>query len=168
MKCKRLLSVVLLSLSFCFVSGMGYGEILLGFYLHEEMTWEEVEMAMQFQFLEVTIRYMMRNPTSFLDVRFYYDEAGAFSALFPKDLDTKDKLFVDVLDNRGVFSGKSGPALLDEVKKQLAALFLFLGSVATDIDNDVVVTVGVILPGAKIRTGLAYFYQGEYHLWEDS
>lgn len=169
MKKRLLLATILLGVILCFVvSGVGYGEILLGKYLHEEMTaWEEVEMAMQVEFLEVTISYIMRNPTSFLEVWFQYDEAGAFSALFPKDIDTKDKLYVDVLDNRGVFSGKSGPTLLDEVKKQLGDLFLFLEPMTTDIDNDVVVTIGVIPPGAKIRTQLAYFYQGEYHLWKD-
>jgi len=149
MRKKRFLAVILLTLSFCFVSGVGYGKILLGYYFHEEMTWEEVEIAMQVEFLEATMSYIMRNPTSFLDVQFHYDEAGAFSALFPKDIDTKDKLYVDVLDNRGVFSGKSGPTLLDEVKKQLAVLFLRLGTMTTDIDNDVVVTIGVAPPGAS-------------------
>lgn len=149
------------------LSTVGYGKIALGYYSYEEMTWEEVEMVMQIEFLKVTISYIMRNPTSFLEVWFQYDEVGVFSALFPKDIDTKDKFYVDVLDNRGVFSGKSGPALLDEVKKQLAKLFLFFYPITADIDNDVVVTIGVIPLGAKIRTQLAYFYQGEYHLWEE-
>ena len=167
MKKGLLLAAILLAVSFCFVSGTGYGKISLGYYFHEEMTWQEVQMAMQVEFLEATISYIMRNPTSFLELWFQYDEAGAFSVFFPENINTKDKLYVDILDNRGVFSGKSGPILLEEVEKQLTALFLHLGHITNDVDNDVVVIIGAIPPGAKIRTQLACFYQGEYHLWEE-
>lgn len=165
----RVLATFLLAVGLCLVPALGYGEIL-GKYEFQE--WKEEfrgdkEVAMEVMLLEVRIDYIMRNPTSFLDVKFYYDPIGMFGEILPGDVNTKEKIWVDVLDNRGTFFGKSGFALLNELKKQLAAIFLCLNKVATDIDNDVVVLLGVIPPGFQIRTQLAYFYQGEYHLWEE-
>jgi len=168
MKGKKLLAAFLLGVGLCFVPALGHGEIL-GKYGVREYTDEvrgDKELAMESGLLEARVDYMMRSPTSFLNVEFYYDPVGMYSPLFPEDVDTKEKIWVDILDNRGVFSDKSGVALLKEFKRHLEAIFSHLGQVATDIDNDVVVSLGVIPCGFEIRTQLAYFYQGEYHLWE--
>ena len=61
----------------------------------------------------------MHKPSNFLNVDFRYDPDGVFSLtefsieLVKKGVDTKGKTYVTVRDSRGVFSGKSGVALLD-------------------------------------------------------
>jgi len=66
------------------------------------------------------------------------------------------------MDNRGVFSYKSGIALRDEFKRQLKVIYSFISLVATDMDADI---VAQFLSREAIPLG--YFYQGEYHLWEE-
>ncbi len=159
MKNKKLLAIILLSLSFCFVSGVGYGEI--------EQWMDKVEVSlMDLRLLEASVKYIMTYPTNFINVAFYYDRTGAFSDqlvyLFPKLIDTKGKIYVMISDNRGQFSYKSEIVLLDSFKKELDILWSFVKGIASNMDADIVATL-------KSRQGipLAYFYQGEYHLWEE-
>jgi hypothetical protein len=105
---------------------------------------------------------MMLNPTSFLNVRFYYDPDGRFGRkFFPEGIDTKRKICVRVTDNRGVFSDKSGIALLDQFKRKLEVIYSFIRLMDTDMDTDI-----VALFFSKRGIPLDYFYQGKYYLWE--
>ena len=91
MRYKKLLAIVLLSLSFCFVSGVGYGEV------QEWMDKEEVSL-MDIRLLEARIDYIMQRPNDFMDVVFYYDSTGIFGReLFAGDIDTKGKIMVQVV-----------------------------------------------------------------------
>jgi len=163
MKSKKILVAILLSLSFYFVSGVGYGEVRQG--------WEAIEATlMDIKFLEATNDYIMSNPTSFLNVRFGYDlfgVAGEDKKLFSGRINTEDKIIVRVIDNRGIFSAKSGLTLLYEFEKQLKTIYSFIYEhlLATDMDNDIV-AIFYNLYGYEKTLPLGYFYQGEYHLWE--
>jgi len=158
MRNKKLLVIILLSLSFCFVSGAGYGEV-------KEWMYKTEASLMDLRLLEAKVNYMMTNPANFLNVSFYYDSTGTLpSGEFPKPIDTKGKIYVMIYDNRGRFSyHKSGIGLLDSFKKELEIIWSFVKiMIATDMDVDIVATLS---SGQRIR--LAYFYQGEYHLWGD-
>ncbi|MFQ5835087.1 MAG: hypothetical protein ACE5HR_04105 [bacterium] len=101
MKNKRLLVIILLSLSFCFVSGAGYGEVLL----RNEMRISSID----FFLLEDRIDYIMFNPTVPLIVDFHYDPDGRYgrSILLSEDVDTTGKIYVWIQDKKGVFSDKN-------------------------------------------------------------
>jgi len=163
MKNKKLLAIILLSLSFCFVSGAGYGEI--------EVNVIELKVPhIDFYLLEARVEYMMRNPINFLYVKFRYDRNGSYGELFPERLDTKGKIYVEIRDNRGLFSGRSGTVLLELFKWYLDLIYGFIGQLPLSIeydlygpmDNDVVAKFY-----SKGDIPLGYFYQGEYHLWEE-
>lgn len=112
--------------------------------------------------LESRVNYMMRHPTSYMIVNFFYDLWGEHAEDFPASVDTKGKLMVLVGDNRGVFSDKSGAPLVAEFKKHLEVIYWPLREVVTDMDGDIV---------AEFRSSegvfLGYFYQGEYQLWKE-
>jgi len=76
-------------------------------------------------------------------------------------VNTKRKVYVMVRDIRGVFSHKSGTALLEEFNKQLEVAYSCIDSVATNMYTDIVVT-----SDSKEEIPLGYFYQGKYYLWE--
>ncbi len=164
MKNKKFLAIILLGLSFCFVSGVGYGEVQQG--------WEEIEATlMDIKFLEVTNDYIMSNPTSFLNVRFGYDSlgvAGEDEELFSERINTEDKIIVRVIDNRGIFSAKSGITLLHEFEKQLKTIYFFVYEhlLATDMDNDIV-AIFYSPDGYEKTFPLGYFNWGKYHLREE-
>ncbi len=165
MRNKKLLAIVLLSLSFCFVvSGVGYGEVQQG--------WEVIEATlMDIKFLEATNDYIMSNPTSFLNIRFSYDLLGAVGEdkeLFSGGINTEDKIIVRVIDNRGIFSPKSGLTLLHEFEEQLETIYFFIYThlLATDMDNDIF-AIFYNPDGYEKTLPLGYFHQGEYHLWEE-
>ena len=158
MKNKKLLAIILLSVSFCFVSGVGYGEVM--------HMWNETKATlMELVLAEARIDYIMRNPDVFLDVHFYYDSTGWFGEGFPENVDTKGKICVEVLDNkRGGFSYVTGTALLDLFKGYLEIVYAFieLEGVVTDLDTDIVAKFV-----SRGGISLGYFYQGEYHLWDE-
>ncbi len=52
--------------------------------------------------------------------------------------------------------------MLDQIRKNLTNIYAFIMIEATDMNTDVVAT---FLNREEIP--LAYFYQGEYHLWEE-
>jgi len=147
MRSKKLLATILLGIGFCLVSIPGYGEV------------KKYQNITTF-FLRARINYIMTNPTSFLDVDFDYDPDGRYKKLFPEGINTKDKIYIEVRDNRGVFSYKSGATkyFANLLKKQLEAAYSFISILATDMDNDIVArfyNVKNVLIGS--------FYQGKYY-----
>ncbi|MBA7494695.1 hypothetical protein ES702_05272 [subsurface metagenome] len=182
MKNKKLLAIILLSLSFCFViSGVGYGEIIqpekpsISWYMNEYP--EDTQMGtdlwrydcdltlpsmLDFQLLWAMLRYVMRNPTSFEDVSILYDSTGRLEESFPKGVNTKEKICIAIQDVRGYFSDRSGIALKEAFKGYLDAVYSFIKQWATDMNTDIVVR---FISSGGIPLG--YFYQGEYHLWEE-
>lgn len=110
------------------------------------------------------IDYVMRNPTTFLYVELYYDQDGEFgqSEILGGCADTKDKIYVAIYDNRDAFSHKYGEDLLNEFKARLEVIYPFTKFYATDMDDDIIAALYT-----EEEIPLAYFYQGEYHLWKD-
>ena len=157
MKSKGLLAAFLLGVGLCFVPALGHGEIK-GWMIEKKAS------IIDFMLLDARIRYLMWNPTNFLYVDLYYDEYGVYGTAdrLPESLDTKDKIYVQVADTRGVFSYEPKKALLSEFKRQLELIYSFIEDVATDMDTDIV----AIFFNRKERP-LGYFYQGKYHLWEE-
>jgi len=163
MKNKKLLAIALLSLSFCFVSGVGHGEV---------ETWlDEREVTpIDLYLLNARVNYIMRNPATFLNVsEIIYDRSGlwggeyiVFYGLPDLGLFSKDKICLRIVDNRGRFYDKSRVVLLDDFKSSLKVIYSFIKDIAPDLNNDV---VACWLSEEGIPLG--YFYQGEYHLWEE-
>ena len=116
-------------------------------------------------FLEDKVSYMMNNPTDFLYVWFDYGPDERLEKELPGDVDTQGKLIVSVRDTRDVFSGKSGKDLLGQFNKELDSIELGSFRVWMDsgIEKENIVARFLSREGAP----LGYFYQGEYHLWED-
>lgn len=158
MKNKKLLAAILLGVVLCFVvAGVGYSKVHPSF---NEGSDHEI-------FQDARITYIMGNPDGFLLVRFTYSnpELGTLLGLrlkYPEGVDTVGKVLVEVYDTRGVFSGKLGASLLAQCKKELDYIHYCIDAYVWDMDNDVV---------AKFCSGknvpLAYFSDGEYHLWEE-
>lgn len=156
MKNKKLLAIVLVSLSFCFVvSGVGYGEI-------PEWMFESTASYIDLQFLEATIKYVMAEPDDFLRISYYYDQTGSFAERFPAGVRTKGKIIIDIIDSRNVFSHKSDEALLEQFAIELSPAYYFIQTVATDMNDDIVVAFA----NNQGKT-IGYFSEGEYHLWEE-
>jgi len=157
-KNKKLLAIVLLGLSFCFVSGVGYGEI------NDELSGMIKVSRMEYLMLKAEVNYIMRNPTSFLQIDLVYDPYGYLGNLrkWPVKIDTGKKIVVDIRDNRTVLFNKSGVVLLESFKKQLEVVYSFIEYIATSINTDIVARFY-----SKGDIPLGYFYQGEYHLWEE-
>ena len=158
MKVRKVFLAILLSLSFCFVSGMGYGG------QDEYLRYKGKASLIDSFLLEARVNYVMRNPTDFLNVQMHYDLNGDYSEGLPGNVDSKGKIFVWVVDNRDIFSDKFGIALLNTFKISLEKIYssIVLAVITTDMDTDIVAEFlsEEIIP-------LGYFYQGEYHLWED-
>ena len=158
MRGKRLLAAFLLGVGLCFVPTLGYGEV--AHWLHKRKV-----SSMNFWLLNARVDYMMHNPTRFLIVTFHYNPVGTLKGAveFPEgvDIDTKGKIHVLIRDSRGVFSDKSGTALLDQFKTELKVIYSFLRFIASDMDTDIVARFV-----SREEIPLGYFYQGEYYLWE--
>ena len=157
MRYKKLLAIILLSLSFCFVSRVGYGELI-----EKEWLLGTQARPINFLLLNSRVNYIMSYPDSFLRVSYSYDEFGQFAESFPAGVSTKDKIYVAVFDSRDVFSGKTGAMLLLELKMQGFRACYYLQVIVSDTDNDIVVKFM-----DDLGKPLAYFYQGEYHLWDE-
>ena len=163
MKNKKLLVIILLSLSFCFVSRVGYGEVKQLEYDYQAKTsYMDSILYMRFVLLEARLNYMMSNSPDFLYVSFHYDPDGVIGKTggFPERVDTEGKVFITVIDTKDEFSDKSGVVLRKQFEMILEPIYLFIQGVATDMDNDVVAKFH-----SEDETPLGYFYQGEYHLW---
>ena len=155
MRGKKLLVAFLLGVGLCFVPALGYGEV-------EHWADEAKASLMDFILLQARVDYMMRNPTNFLNVSFYYDSKGRYEDLFPEGVHTKGKIYIDITDNRGLFSYMSGTASLDQFKRELEVIYSFIDHLATSKYFDIVAAFR-----SEEEIPLGYFYQGEYHLWEE-
>ena len=184
MRKKRVLATILLAAVLCFVvSGVGYGEINFPttgaiyegwdeYYTHpllEEQPFlglrKDIELLrLQHFLLGAIVEYIMRNPVSFLYVSIDYDDMGIWQPIYklPENVDTRHKVCLRIGDNRNSFYDKSVVALLDEFKRELEVIYSFLELWVTDLSSDV---VAILLSTGGIP--LAYFYQGEYHLWDE-
>lgn len=160
MKNKKLLAIILLSLSSCFVvSGVGYGE-------DEVFLKERYISRMDFLLLEAKVAYIMSNPTSFLGVWFFEDRYGVMGGFDGEVLgsrDTKGKIYTRVYDTRGIFYNKSGAELLDEFKRQLEQIYRFTPFLETEDMGDWF----MVEFRSKEGLFLGYFWEGEYHLREE-
>ena len=161
MRTKKLLAALLLGVGLCFVPGLGQGEVLKRLYDYRVP-------YMEFSLFKSKVDYIMLNPTSFLHVDFVYDKYGEVGTTleeleFAKGIDTKEKIAIKISDTRGVFSGKSGAALLTEFKSRLEKIYLLIRVVwPRNMDTDVVAEFW-----SKEGDFLGYFYEGEYHLWNE-
>jgi len=169
MKNKKLLAIILLSLSFCFMSGVGYGEEFsskewaASMKLMRRRMYDELKASsMDIYLLEARVSYMMRNPTGFLLIGLAYDLFGVGGKAwgFPEGVDTKDKIYIAITDNRGASANKSEAVLLEQFKKELNIIYVGLFIRAPDMATDIVAKFS-----SMENVPLAYFYQGEYHLW---
>lgn len=154
MKYKKSLAAILLGVVFCLVPGAVYGEVLL----RGEMEVSSIE----FLLLQDRVDYIMFNPTVPLIVDFHYDSDGQWGIFFPEKVNTKGKIFVWIQDRTDVFSDKTGKVLKDQLKKNLKNIYAFIMAEATDMDTDVAAAFF-----NREEIPLAYFYEGEYHLWEE-
>ncbi len=156
MKCKGLLSVILLSLSFCLVPWAVYGEIP-GFLFEEKPT------GMDLYLVRATVNYIMRYPDHFLDIHLFYDGDGWYGQEFlPQGVSTKGKIFILATDNREEIFSSSEEVLLERFQLALEAIYTHIEPITTSIDND----VAAVLYSTK-TIPLAYFSEGEYHLLEE-
>ena len=160
MRKKRFLATILLGVALCFVfSGVGYGEI-------PEWKIERKASILDMELLDAKIRYMMSGPDSFLYVDFYYDEHGVYGILdrLPKSVDTKGKIYIQVADTRGIFSQENGKTMLNELEGELEYICSFIETyqITSDMAADIVAVFYT-----KNEIPLGYFYEGEYHLWEE-
>ena len=126
-----------------------------------------------YQFLEARFEYMMHNPTNFLAVDLGYDPSGLSGILhgLPEGVDTKEKIIVRIYDNRSFFSNKSGMALLEAFKRELERIYSFIERwqvLVPNMDMDIdIVAIFFSSEDFPFVSLLGYFYQGEYHLWEE-
>ena len=154
MKNRRVLVVVLLAVSFCFIPLISYGEV------QSWMNDRNVPL-MQFKLLEARVDFIMSNPNDFTDISIAYDEKGAIGKQILGDgFDTAGMIAIRLVDRKAIFSNLSGMSLKEEFKKRLAVLYSFIKKMATDMNNDVVAVFYT-----KEDVPLGYFYRGEYHLW---
>ncbi|TET59116.1 hypothetical protein E3J48_08245 [Candidatus Aerophobetes bacterium] len=162
MKGKKLLAAFLLGAVLCFVPALGYGEI-------PEWTRENKVSYIDYDLLRAMVKYAMRNPNHLIvdlyDVPYGLPRSKITEFPIPKDIDYRNKIFVLVEDrkHRAIFSDKSGIALLDQFKRELEVIYSYIEGVATNMNSDV---VAVFYSREGIPLG--YFYQGEYHLWENN
>ncbi|MBA7696691.1 hypothetical protein ES703_105342 [subsurface metagenome] len=115
---------------------------------------------MNFRLLEAKVEYIMRNPTSFLDIVFSYDPYGVMGWTWdlPENVDTERKICVEIWDNRGIFSYESGMGLLEQFKEELEIVYSYIEDMAMYMDTDI---VAIFYSEEDILLG--YFYQGEYY-----
>lgn len=117
-----------------------------------------------FELLKANVRYMGQNPETFLGIAFYYDRYGSLGKIgkLPKGVSTRGKIIVTIYDTRNRFTYKTGMILLDEFKRTLKVIYSYIQVTATDLTNDL---YAELVTAERIH--LAYFYQGEYHLWNE-
>ena len=104
----------------------------------------------------------------------WYDEDGGLS--IRENVDTTGKVIIYVTDEKGYYSRYARPSLnsflLKAFEERLDEIYGYINNLATDMDNDVVAFLCTVdrIPLAYFYEGeyhlWAYFYQGEYHLWE--
>jgi len=127
------------------VSGVGYGEIA-------EWLDERKASILDMELLDAKVRYMMTNPTTFLNIKLFY----------VKNTIIRSTIGVSVWDNRGQFIYKSGIALKDTFKRSLEVIYSFIAHVATDMNTDIVAYFS-----SREGIQLGMFKDGEYLLQEE-
>jgi len=196
MRGKKLLAAILLGAGLCFVPVLGYGEDIPPEVLEvvpdrvwkmiDEVKKKEAEpsrlrelidelnekgfdiiKAMQIMLLQSTLDYIMWNPHNFLCFYWEWDWIGLFhlNHALPENIigKTEGKLVIQVFDNRNVFAGASEVALLEQFKKELERVYHCAPRrFFSKMDRDV-----IALFYDYAENPLGYFYQGEYHLWEE-
>ena len=158
MSAKKVLVVILLAVSFCFASGVGYGEI------KTDLLGELGVSRMEYLLLKAKVDYMMRNPASFSDINWFYDGGGWSTLLgeWPNGIDSEKKIVVEIRDSRNIFLNKSRVVLLESFKEKLEVVYSFIEYIASYMNTDIVARFY-----SKGDIPLGYFYQGEYHLWKE-
>jgi len=121
-------------------------------------------IILEMSLLNCRITYMMINLYNYQNVGFVYDPDGELGkTVFPKGVNTKNKIIVRVEDIREEFINKSREDLLILFWAELMSISSVLeGTAITDMDTDI---VAVFFSGDG--NPLAYFYQGKYRFWED-
>jgi len=167
MRGKVLLAAFLLGVGLCFVPVLGYGEIPGGLIEGKADAWLDLRVSLlDFLLLQATVDYMIINAPNHEYVRIKYDIDGSFRKFykFPKNISTRDKIFIFIRDIREYYTPSAlslvGWSVLELFEVQLEVVYGYIKDLATDMDNDIVALVQ-----AKDEVPLAYFYQGEYHLW---
>lgn len=127
------------------MSGVGYGEIA-------EWLDERKASILDMELLDAKVRYMMTNPTTFLNIKLFY----------VKNTIIRSTIGVSVWDNRGQFIYKSGIALKDTFKRSLEVIYSFIAHVATDMNTDIVAYFS-----SREGIQLGMFKDGEYLLQEE-
>ncbi len=168
MRRKKILAAILLVVSFCFVSGVGYGE---EFTMEEgrEIVYKQKATDLDLYLLTSRVNYIMKNPNDFLDITCSYTTLDITSIDYYKDLNlpedfiTKDKLFIEIRDHRGVSSGKTGLDLLEPFIIHL--LRFFNGSILRAFFSYPSDIVAIFY--SEEGNVLGYFYQDVFHLREE-
>lgn len=158
MKKRLLLAAILLGVVLCFVvSVMGYGEVIK-WMINQDASFLEMSL------LNCRITYMMINLHNYQNVGFVYDPNGELGkTVFPKGVNTKNKIIVRVEDIREEYINKSREDLLILFWAELMSISSALeGAAITDMDTDI-----VAIFHNRDGNPLAYFYQGKYRFWED-
>ncbi|MFQ5835088.1 MAG: hypothetical protein ACE5HR_04110 [bacterium] len=113
------------------------------------------ELSVAFQLSQARVDYIMANPTGFLNVRFNY-------------IPDERCIRVEIYDTRGIFSNKSGIALLEQFKKSLEAIYSF---VHLNLDSSVLRDDDIVAmfyaKGGDIPLGYYSESEGKYRPWEN-
>ena len=156
MRKKRFLAAILLGVALCFVviSGVGYGEIraeLMG-----------PPTRLDFLLLQSQFNYVMFRPDRPNTILLSYDSDGKIGKgkELPEGVDTKGKIVVSIVTIGGI----ANRDLLLGFKQDLEVIYKLgaMVAIAPDMNTDIV----AILYNWNC-TPLCYFYQGEYHLWDE-
>ena len=188
MRIRIVLAIILLAVGLCFVPALGHGEIKqpikpsVAFYMEEYKEnpaqgldeWRKdcdttLPTQLDYFLLWAMTMYIMNNATDFQGVNILYDYVGELKEYYPKNVDTKGKICIEITDVRGSFShlisepsAKSRIALKEGFKGYLQVIYSYIDKWATNINVDIVAKFV-----SKGGIPLAYFYQGEYHLWKE-
>jgi len=169
MRAKGLLAAFLLGAGLCFVPVLGHGEIPGKLVQGNVDAWLGFEVSLlDFLLLEARVNYIMLNAPNYEYVWMKYDMDGSFGKFykFPENVDTTDKIFIVIRDIREYYVPDALSlvrwSVLELFEQQLTVIYAYIKDFATDMDNDVVTLVQT-----NDQVPLAYFYQGEYYLWEE-
>lgn len=110
---------------------------------------------------------MMRNFESYDWVVMGYDMVGSFRDFYklPDDVRTAGKIVVEIQDHRGelpLLIPIGELSLLEVFERKLTTIYSYIEGISLDMDSDIIAILK-----SKEDIPLAYFYQGEYYLWEE-
>jgi len=97
MRGKKLLAAFLLGVGLCFVPTLGHGEINKWV---QEQIFERKVRNINFELLRARVNYMMRNPTTFLEVNFTYPNLLVTFPELPENVHVFAKIVVTIRDTR--------------------------------------------------------------------